>query len=118
MSADKSVVYNCWFAVLGSSKSANTSVNMPKSSTPMLSSLIFYEPRQSLAPTRPRCDSILHLFGAWLFDAALARVRFHNCHKTVPEQGRYSDSTTVTKLFLNKVGTPIPQLSQNCSWTR
>ncbi|XP_062588576.1 ral GTPase-activating protein subunit beta-like [Saccostrea cucullata] len=71
----------------GSSKAANTSVTAPKSSTPMLSSLIFYEPRQSLAPTRPRCDSILHLFGAWLFDAALARVKFHNCHKIVPEQG-------------------------------
>ncbi|XP_056022408.1 ral GTPase-activating protein subunit beta-like isoform X3 [Ostrea edulis] len=90
----------------GSSKSSNTSANMPKSSTPMLSSLIFYEPRQSLAPTRPRCDSILHLFGAWLFDAALARVRFHNCHRTVPEQGSiHSDrrSSSVTDSRRNSV---------------
>lgn len=76
-----------WFNFAGSSKPANTSVTVPKSNTPMMSSLIFYEPRQSLAPTRPKCDSILHLFGAWLFDAALARVKFHNCHRIVPDQG-------------------------------
>lgn len=28
------------------------------------------ENRQALAATRPKCNSILHLFGEWLFDAA------------------------------------------------
>lgn len=90
----------------GSSKPANTSVAVPKSNTPMMSSLIFYEPRQSLAPTRPKCDSILHLFGAWLFDAALARVKFHNCHRIVPDQGSiHSDrrSSSLTDSRRNSV---------------
>ena len=26
--------------------------------------------RPPLAPSRPKCNSILHLFGEWLFDAA------------------------------------------------
>jgi hypothetical protein len=26
--------------------------------------------RHSLAPARPKCNSILHLFGEWLFEAA------------------------------------------------
>lgn len=29
-----------------------------------------FEPRPPLAPTRPKCNSILHLFGEWLFEAA------------------------------------------------
>lgn len=28
------------------------------------------ENRPPLAPTRPKCNSILHLFGEWLFEAA------------------------------------------------
>jgi len=28
------------------------------------------ESRHSLAPARPKCNSILHLFGEWLFEAA------------------------------------------------
>lgn len=27
--------------------------------------------RLPLAPSRPKCNSILHLFGEWLFEAAL-----------------------------------------------
>ncbi|XP_078313092.1 ral GTPase-activating protein subunit beta-like isoform X3 [Crassostrea virginica] len=87
-------------------KTANTSAPQPKANTPMLSSLIFHEPRQSPAPNRPKCDSILHLFGAWLFDAALARVKFHNCHKMVPEQGSvHSDrrSSSLTDSRRNSV---------------
>ena len=38
------------------------------------------ESRFPFAPTRPRCNSILHLFGAWLFDAALAGVKLHPSH--------------------------------------
>ena len=87
-------------------KTANTSAPQPKANTPMLSSLIFHEPRQSPAPNRPKCDSILHLFGAWLFDAALARVKFHNCHKMVPEQGMSDielNQPVVTRWSLSKV---------------
>ena len=29
------------------------------------------EARNPLAPARPKCNSILHLFGEWLFEAAL-----------------------------------------------
>lgn len=29
-----------------------------------------HETRQPLAPTRPKSNSILHLFGEWLFEAA------------------------------------------------
>lgn len=43
----------------------------PSSST-SLSSLtsLNLEPKPTLAPARPKCNSILHLFGEWLFDAA------------------------------------------------
>ncbi|XP_064621956.1 ral GTPase-activating protein subunit beta-like isoform X2 [Lineus longissimus] len=30
-----------------------------------------------LAPARPKCNSILHLFGAWLVEAAIAGVKVH-----------------------------------------
>lgn len=33
-------------------------------------SLGHWENRLPLAPTRPKCNSILHLFGEWLFEAA------------------------------------------------
>lgn len=29
-----------------------------------------HEPRAQLASGRPRCNSVLHLFGEWLFEAA------------------------------------------------
>lgn len=32
---------------------------------------IYQENRPPLAPYRPKCNSILHLFGEWLFEAAL-----------------------------------------------
>ena len=32
------------------------------------------------AANRPKCNSILHLFDAWLFDAALAGVKLHPSH--------------------------------------
>lgn len=41
---------------------------------------IALESRFPFAPTRPKCNSILHLFGAWLFDAALAGVKLHPSH--------------------------------------
>ena len=41
----------------GSAKQASTQTRLP------------------LAPARPRVDSLLHLFGAWLVEASLAGVR-------------------------------------------
>lgn len=38
------------------------------------------EARLPYAPKRPQCNSILHLFGAWLFDASLTGVRLHPSH--------------------------------------
>lgn len=35
-----------------------------------LPSLGFFESRPPLAAARPKCNSILHLFGEWLFEAA------------------------------------------------
>ncbi|XP_036388548.1 ral GTPase-activating protein subunit beta-like [Megalops cyprinoides] len=36
------------------------------------------EPRPLPAPSRPKVNSILHLFGHWLFDAALVHCKLHN----------------------------------------
>ncbi|KAE8751950.1 hypothetical protein FOCC_FOCC001427 [Frankliniella occidentalis] len=46
--------------------------NSGPSSTSSLSSIISLgsEFRNALAPSRPKCNSILHLFGEWLFEAA------------------------------------------------
>ncbi|KAJ9585303.1 hypothetical protein L9F63_002888 [Diploptera punctata] len=47
--------------------------NSGPSSASSLSSMISVggESRNPLAPARPKCNSILHLFGEWLFEAAL-----------------------------------------------
>lgn len=37
---------------------------------------LYPEPK-ILAENRPRCNSILHLFGEWLFEAALIGVDFN-----------------------------------------
>lgn len=36
------------------------------------------ETRNALAPGRPRCNSILHLFGEWLFEAAFLGCDLYN----------------------------------------
>ncbi|KAF7994357.1 hypothetical protein HCN44_003829 [Aphidius gifuensis] len=41
------------------------------SSTASVASISCNENRPSLAPGRPKCNSIFHLFGEWLFEAAL-----------------------------------------------
>ena len=35
----------------------------------------------SLAPGRAKCNSVLHLFGAWLFEAALVGTNIHSSAK-------------------------------------
>ncbi|XP_067856259.1 ral GTPase-activating protein subunit beta isoform X6 [Heptranchias perlo] len=51
-----------------------TSTTSPLSSPNQTSS----EPRPLPAPTRPKVNSVLNLFGQWLFDAALVHCRLHN----------------------------------------
>ncbi|XP_041080435.1 ral GTPase-activating protein subunit beta-like isoform X6 [Polyodon spathula] len=51
-----------------------TSTTSPLSSPNQTSS----EPRPLPAPTRPKVNSILNLFGQWLFDAALVHCKLHN----------------------------------------
>uniref|UniRef100_A0A3P8YA54 Ral GTPase-activating protein subunit beta n=1 Tax=Esox lucius TaxID=8010 RepID=A0A3P8YA54_ESOLU len=49
------------------------STNSPLSSPNQTSS----EPRPLPAPTRPKVNSVLNLFGQWLFDAALVHCKLH-----------------------------------------
>ncbi|XP_006639450.1 ral GTPase-activating protein subunit beta isoform X7 [Lepisosteus oculatus] len=51
-----------------------TSTTSPLSSPNQTSS----EPRPLPAPTRPKVNSVLNLFGQWLFDAALVHCKLHN----------------------------------------
>ncbi|XP_030068303.1 ral GTPase-activating protein subunit beta isoform X3 [Microcaecilia unicolor] len=59
---------------------ATTKVQHQPSSTSPLSSpnQTTSEPRPLPAPTRPKVNSILNLFGSWLFDAALVHCKLHN----------------------------------------
>lgn len=77
-------------------------VTTPKSSTlpPNLSGHVSFDARQPLASARPRCDSILHLFGAWLFDAALARVSLHPSHKETADKGEFCSNENLHVLVL------------------
>ncbi|XP_023853035.1 ral GTPase-activating protein subunit beta isoform X4 [Salvelinus sp. IW2-2015] len=50
----------------------------PSSSSPLSSpNLTSSEPRPLPAPTRPKVNSVLNLFGQWLFDAALVHCKLH-----------------------------------------
>uniref|UniRef100_A0A674NWH6 Ral GTPase-activating protein subunit beta n=1 Tax=Takifugu rubripes TaxID=31033 RepID=A0A674NWH6_TAKRU len=64
------------------SKSSTVSVQQqPPSSSPTLLSSpnqSSWESRPLPAPARPRVNSILHLFGQWLFDAALVHCKLHS----------------------------------------
>lgn len=50
-----------------------------QTSTPLPLTL---DSRPALAPTRPKVNSLLHLFGAWLVEAALVGVKVHGTEKT------------------------------------
>ncbi|KAG8565218.1 hypothetical protein GDO81_012762 [Engystomops pustulosus] len=58
----------------------STKVQQQASSTSPLSSpnQTSSEPRPLPAPTRPKVNSILNLFGSWLFDAALVHCKLQN----------------------------------------
>ncbi|ESO90184.1 hypothetical protein LOTGIDRAFT_233979 [Lottia gigantea] len=53
--------------------------------------------RCAFAPTRPHCNSILHLFSAWLFDAALAGVKLYGCHAAPVKAQRRTSSFIESK---------------------
>ncbi|GAB6026097.1 hypothetical protein CHUAL_012300 [Chamberlinius hualienensis] len=50
-----------------------------------------YVPRPTLAQSRPKCNSILHLFGAWLFEASLLTFIEH------PRKGQFATPETKTR---------------------
>ncbi|KAK1796416.1 hypothetical protein P4O66_009468 [Electrophorus voltai] len=68
--------YTRWgFGQTGQSKvSHQPSSTSPLSSPNQTSS----EPRPLPAPTRPKVNSVLNLFGQWLFDAALVHCKLHS----------------------------------------
>ncbi|XP_052272276.1 ral GTPase-activating protein subunit beta-like isoform X2 [Dreissena polymorpha] len=68
--------------------SSKTSVPMPQ----CLPGLLSLDSRPPLAPNRPKCNSILHLFGAWLFDAALANVKILPVHRNEGQTYRRTNS--------------------------
>nr|XP_046167528.1 ral GTPase-activating protein subunit beta-like isoform X1 [Oncorhynchus gorbuscha] len=52
--------------------------HQPSSSSPLSSpNQTSSEPRPLPAPTRPKVNSVLNLFGQWLFDAALVHCKLH-----------------------------------------
>ncbi|TRY57786.1 hypothetical protein DNTS_012048 [Danionella cerebrum] len=59
---------------------SQTRVSQQPSSTSPLSSpnQTSSEPRPLPAPTRPKVNSVLNLFGQWLFDAALVHCKLHS----------------------------------------
>uniref|UniRef100_A0A4W4EZX2 Ral GTPase-activating protein subunit alpha/beta N-terminal domain-containing protein n=1 Tax=Electrophorus electricus TaxID=8005 RepID=A0A4W4EZX2_ELEEL len=62
------------------SKATTSKVSHQPSSTSPLSSpnQTSSEPRPLPAPTRPKVNSVLNLFGQWLFDAALVHCKLHS----------------------------------------
>ncbi|XP_052767273.1 ral GTPase-activating protein subunit beta-like isoform X2 [Mya arenaria] len=72
-----------------------SSVASSKSTTPApqcLPGLLSLDSRLPLAPNRPKCNSILHLFGPWLFDASLANVKILPGHKNAGQTHRRTNS--------------------------
>lgn len=57
-------------------------LNSGPSSTSSVSSLTSFglEPKTPLAPGRPKCNTILHLFGEWLFEAAFIGCDLNSPH--------------------------------------
>ncbi|KAL4239114.1 hypothetical protein ACF0H5_003817 [Mactra antiquata] len=75
------------------SKASSVSSNKSNAPTPQyLPGLLSLDSRLPLSPARPKCNSILHLFGSWLFDAALANVKIHPAHKNAGQTHRRTNS--------------------------
>lgn len=59
------------------------------SSLPPMSHFLDNKPSEdTFIPKRSECNSILHLFGAWLFEAALTGCKLHKGEDKVPSQPR------------------------------
>ncbi|XP_036357187.1 ral GTPase-activating protein subunit beta isoform X7 [Octopus sinensis] len=85
-----------------SSKSSSTSSNLCKMASSLTPSIgtgqLLLDCSLTMAPNRPQCNSILNLFGAWLFEAALAGVMLHSCHsETAQKQDRRTNSLSESR---------------------
>ncbi|XP_065128559.1 ral GTPase-activating protein subunit beta isoform X6 [Paramisgurnus dabryanus] len=61
------------------SSTGQTKVSQQPSTSPLSSpNQTSSEPRPLPAPTRPKVNSVLNLFGQWLFDAALVHCKLHS----------------------------------------
>ena len=63
-----------------SSKSGQATKSIGAPSVNNMIERISLSSRYAFASSRPSCNSILHLFGSWLFDAALVGVRIQHSH--------------------------------------
>ncbi|XP_012944892.1 ral GTPase-activating protein subunit beta isoform X2 [Aplysia californica] len=73
-----------------SSKShAAKNIAVPPSNSSTVEKLLL-DTRLPYAPQRPHCNSILHLFAAWLFDASLVGVKLHPSHAAPAKERRTS----------------------------
>lgn len=82
--------------------------HQPSSTSPLSSpNQTSSEPRPLPAPTRPKVNSVLNLFGQWLFDAALVHCKLHS--------GLSRDSSmtgkTRTPVIINTAVTRFPLFS-------
>lgn len=96
-------------SLLSTPQTGQTKASHQPSSTSPLSSpnQTSSEPRPLPAPTRPKVNSVLNLFGQWLFDAALVHCKLHS--------GLSRDSSmtgmTVIPLIINPAVTRFPLFS-------
>lgn len=75
------------------SKTASTIASKSNAPAPQyIPGQLSLDSRLPLASNRPKCNSILHLFGIWLFDAALANVKIHTVHKNAGQTHKRSNS--------------------------
>uniref|UniRef100_A0A673GWX0 Ral GTPase-activating protein subunit beta-like n=1 Tax=Sinocyclocheilus rhinocerous TaxID=307959 RepID=A0A673GWX0_9TELE len=83
------------------STTGQTKVSHQTSSTSPLSSpnQTSSEPRPLPAPTRPKVNSVLNLFGQWLFDAALVHCKLHS--------GLSRDSSMTGKTLATQAGVEL-----------
>ncbi|KAL7044929.1 hypothetical protein ACKWTF_002104 [Chironomus riparius] len=104
-------------SLISLTSSRSTSINTvmatnsgPSSNTSITSILsITNENRQPLAVARPKCNSILHLFGEWLFDAAHigSEMWLHSLKKQANEASRRPSSMIIdNKRGLSTISQP------------
>ncbi|GLH11054.1 Uncharacterized protein GBIM_15903 [Gryllus bimaculatus] len=71
----------------------------PSSTSTMLS--LGHDSRSPLAPTRPKCNSILHMFGEWLFEAAYIGCESSHPGKTGPVKSEANMNKRPSSLLLD-----------------